>query len=210
MKAADLRENEKLGLPTNFLRFPHLQIDQLPKGAQEYIRLGEQQGLQLRYKCRIRNPWYVVPSIWPADVAMLKRAHNTPRIISNDAKALTTDTAYRLTMLSSEKGNTARFVWNFVNSLTALSAELEGRHYGGGVIEMVPSEIERLVLPYAVGGAEELNTLDRQYRDGMSVHDILEAQDQITLQAVGVSAGQVKVLNAAWQRLKRRRQRDHT
>jgi len=31
--------------------------------------------------------------------------------------------------------------------LTALSAELEGRHYGGGVLELVPSEIERLLVP---------------------------------------------------------------
>lgn len=210
MKLSDLSQNEKLGLPTNFLRFPSLPIDELPAGAQKYIRLGEQEGLHTRYKCRIRTPWYVVPSVWAADVAMLKRAHNTPRLICNEANAFTTDTAYRLTMLESDEPNTERFVWNFVNSLTALSAELEGRHYGGGVIEMVPSEIERLVVPYALGGKSELKVLDDQYRNGMSVFEILEAQDKITLEAVGVSVEQTKVLNAAWQRLKRRRQRDHT
>jgi hypothetical protein len=36
-----------------------------------------------------------------------------------------------------------------VNSLTALTAELEGRHYGGGVLELVPSEIEKLAVVHS-------------------------------------------------------------
>jgi hypothetical protein len=38
-------------------------------------------------------------------------------------------------------------VAGFHNSFTILSAEVEGRSYGGGVLELVPSEIARLVVP---------------------------------------------------------------
>ena len=62
---------------------------------------------------------------------MLKRAHDTPRLILNRIGAYTTDTAYRIRTrdVSAEK-----LVGCFINPLTALSAELEGRHYGGGVL----------------------------------------------------------------------------
>ena len=74
---------------------------------------------------------------------MLKRSHNVPRLILNKAGAYTTDTAYRIRSEIAPD----RLVASFLNPLTALSAELEGRHYGGGVLELVPSEIEKLLVP---------------------------------------------------------------
>ena len=73
---------------------------------------------------------------------MLKRSHDTPRLILNRVGAYTTDTAYRIRTrdIAGE-----RLVGCFLNPMTALSAELEGRHYGGGVLELIPSEIERLL-----------------------------------------------------------------
>ncbi len=51
-----------------------------------------------------------------------------------------------------------------MNSLTALSAELEGRHYGGGVLELVPSEIEKLLLPIPGKIRPNLRKLDAMVR----------------------------------------------
>ncbi|MGC4000174.1 MAG: N-6 DNA methylase [Anaeromyxobacter sp.] len=131
-------ENRKSGLPAHFLDLSRAG-DRHPPGLRHYLALGEAQGLPRRYKCRTRSPWYVVPSVWPAPVSLLKRAHDLPRLVLNEAGALTTDTAYRLV----PQGGTdpGQLVAAFVNSLTALTAELEGRHYGGGVLELVPSEI---------------------------------------------------------------------
>jgi hypothetical protein len=110
-------------------------------------------------------------------------------------------------MRPEHSGKSARFVWSFVNSLTALSAELEGRHYGGGVIELVPSEIERVLVPFASGGRQQLDRLDALFRSGTPISEILVAQDEQTLKAVGLSAKHRRVIHAAWQRLRRRRQR---
>ncbi len=86
------RENQKLGYPTNFL---HIQdsFSNLPSSVQKYIRHGEAQGLHTRYKCRIRDPWYTVPSGFSRSLGMLKRAHDTPRLICNALDAYTTDNA---------------------------------------------------------------------------------------------------------------------
>src|SRR6185503_9450157 len=106
--------------------------------------LGEEQGLPKRYKCSVREPWYRVPSVYASPVAMLKRAHHFPRLVLNRAKTYTTDTAYRIIP---KRVTATSLVYSFLNSLTCLCAELEVRHYGGGVLELVPSEIERFILP---------------------------------------------------------------
>ncbi len=207
IRSSDIENNEKSGLPTRFIHFPRERVEKLPKGAQSYIALGEELGLQERYKCRIRKPWYVVPSVWASDVSMLKRAHDVPRLILNEAKAYTTDTAYRIRMNKGFKRDACKLVGNFVNSLTALSAELEGRHYGGGVIELVPSEIERVLVPLSSCGRAEFTALDNLWRAGESVDQVIKQQDRRILSELGLSAKDQRILNKAMLRLRRRRQR---
>jgi hypothetical protein len=51
-------------------------------------------------------------------------------------------------------------VGSFHNSLTLLTAELEGRSFGGGVLELVPSEVARLVVPNINLSASEFNKVN--------------------------------------------------
>lgn len=205
----DLATNAKDGLPAFFLDFPDVDVEDLPANARRYIELGEKDRLHTRFKCRIRDPWYCVPSVWPSRIGMLKRAHHVPRLILNEANALSTDTAYRIKMNPAYEANANALVSGFVNSLTCLSAELEGRHYGGGVLELVPSEIERLVVPIEAGTNSILETLDRDIRTARPIADIVARQDKAVLKPLGLSADDISILNSAWQRLMRRRQRAH-
>jgi hypothetical protein len=198
------RQNQERGLPAHFLWFSNLSLGELPASAQRYIRAGEEQGLHRRYKCRIRSPWYNVPSVHAAPVAMLKRAHHFPRLILNTAKAFTTDTAYRIVP---HKGRAIALVLGFVNSLTALSAELEGRHYGGGVLELVPSEIERLPVPSIRGSATLLRQLDSALKSKVAAEELLARQDRVVLRPLGINERECDTLQSAWRRLRTRRQR---
>jgi len=196
--------NRKRGLPANFIWFRDTLFSQLSESARRYIRMGEDQGLHRRYKCRIRSPWYSVPSVYAAPIGMLKRSHHFPRLVLNRFNAFTTDTAYRITT----KGVSASsLVASFVNSLTALTAELEGRHYGGGVLELVPSEIEKLLVPVAKLPREALRELDETVRAGVPPEDLLAAQDAKILGPIGVSKTDSADLRQAWTRLRQRRQR---
>ncbi|QBJ95112.1 SAM-dependent methyltransferase [Rhodococcus sp. ABRD24] len=198
------RENARNGQPTNFLHFGSVPFGQLPPGAQRYIQKGEAEGLHLRYKCRIRTPWYDVPSVGTAAMGLLKRTHEAPRLIANEMGAFTTDTAYRVDSHLSPEVLTA----GFFNSLTALSSEMAGRTYGGGVLELVPSEIRSLLVPIVNVGPTELTRLDHLFRAGESVDRILDAQDQIVLTQVGMSRDDISVIQGARRRLMNRRQRE--
>jgi adenine-specific DNA methylase len=202
---ASHNRNRRAGLPTNFLWFDAMDPRAFPNSVQRYLRTGEQQELPKRFKCRVRSPWYKVPSVYASPVAMLKRAHHFPRLVLNKANAFTTDTAYRI---KPRQVRAESLVYSFLNSLTCLCAELEGRHYGGGVLELVPSEIERLLLPLYSATPADLQQLDKEFRNSSDAGRILRQQDGVVLDTVGVSASDRIVLHEAWDRLRNRRQRN--
>lgn len=128
-----------------------------------------------------------------------------PRLILNRMNAYTTDTAYRIT--PDVDVDAAALVVCFLNSVTALSAELEGRFYGGGVLELVPSEIERLAVPYMEGMGENIDKLNRDVRQ-MEGKTLLEKQDELLFSNTSdIDMADIAILRKALFRLQLRRQR---
>lgn len=195
--------NAKVGNPTNFLWFPDCEPLRYKK-SRNYIEAGEVDSLHTRYKCRIRKPWFAVPSVYSTEIGMLKRSHDLPRLILNKVGAYTTDTAYRIRALNGTSAD--KLVSCFINSLTALSAELEGRHYGGGVLELVPSEIEKLLLPLPSKAQIRLKDLDRKVRNE-SAQSVLEANSREVLGGLGLSPAKQEIIFNGWKRLRNRRHR---
>jgi adenine-specific DNA-methyltransferase len=194
--------NATKGNPTNFLWFRENE-GKVDAAAKAYIKLGERQKLHTRYKCRVRSPWYTVPSVYSTEIGMLKRSHDTPRLIINRIGAYTTDTAYRIRTLGVEA---EKLVGCFVNPLTALSAELEGRHYGGGVLELIPSEIERLTIPLPRKVKVDLVDLDKAIRM-LSTHQVLSRQGKAVLGGLGLSCAKQECVLEGWRKLRDRRHR---
>ena len=199
---AQHQSNAAKGNPTNFLWFKDSEVEENDV-AKSYIQDGEALNLHTRYKCRVRKQWYVVPSVYATEVGMLKRSHNTPRLILNKLRAYTTDTAYRIRV---KEGTAKQLVFSFVNPLTALSAELEGRHYGGGVLELVPSEIERLLIPLPPRLKPDVGCLDDEVRS-LTMDIVLERQGRIVLGAIGLTKGDQDELMSGWRKLRNRRHR---
>ena len=195
--------NGKKGFPTNFVYIHNVDYAELTPGAKKYIAEGEAQSLHERYKCRIRKPWYTVPSVYKTEIGMLKRSHNYPRLILNSAGAYTTDTAYRI----SSKVDAISIVCSFVNSLTALTAELEGRHYGGGVLELVPSEIEKVLIPLVDFDECEIQELNEKIESSKDHVGLIKAQDKKVLISAGLTEKEADVIHHAWLRIKNRRHR---
>jgi hypothetical protein len=105
-----------------------------------------------------------------------KRSHRHHRLLLNEAEVYTTDTIYRG---EPRAGVDARdLVAAFHGSLTLLSAELEGRTYGGGVLELTPSEIARLVVPRCDSAAwlDELDALSRTHGGQLDSDERLAAR----------------------------------
>jgi adenine-specific DNA methylase len=203
----DHEANRLTGLPTSFLWFDEDRIENFPKNVRRYLESGLSQKLHTRFKCRTRKSWYKVPSVYSAPIAMLKRAHHYPRLVLNIAGAYTTDTAYRIQPLGIRP---EALVVGFVNSLTCLTAEMEGRHYGGGVLELVPSEIERLLVPVIKASAADLRAADNRFRSYTDDSKFLQMQDSIVLGKLGVSRADQESLHDAWIKLRDRRHRVST
>jgi adenine-specific DNA-methyltransferase len=200
----DHEANKDIDLPANFLWFQEEQLEKLPRNVRKYLAIGLSQKLHTRFKCRTRKLWYKVPSVYSAPIAMLKRAHHYPRLVLNSADAYTTDTAYRIRPLGIKP---EAFVLGFVNSLTCLTAEMEGRHYGGGVLELVPSEIERLLVPMIKATVAELTAADRRFRSAKDDPEFLREQDTLVLGKIGLTKNERDTLHCAWLKLRDRRHR---
>jgi len=205
---ADHDANRAIGKSVHFLQFPSQPCAELPSLMAEYIAWGELQELHTRYKCRIRNPWYVVPYVWVSEIGLLKRCHHFPRLVLNDLGAYSTDTAYRITLKPEYQNRAKDMVFSFLNSLTFLYAELLGRHYGGGVLELVPSEIAQLFIPLIKVSDEQFNHVDQLIRAGVDWQELLDYTDKLILkQGLGLSDDNITIIRKAHQKLMRRRLR---
>ncbi len=179
-------------------------------GAAKYIEAGEMQGLHKRYKTSIRSPWYRVPSVWAGKLMLSKRSHWFHRLVLNDASVLTTDTIYRGNLLPLYAGQEENLVSVFHNSLTLLTAEIEGRSFGGGVLELVPSEIARLSIPFPVAMVDVLPQLDRVSRASFRRQNaptlLVETTDNLLCQRVdGMTGDLMQQLQQARETLVNRR-----
>ena len=152
----------------------------LTKFAQRYILEGEKQEIHKGFKCRIRHPWYVVPSVWTPDAFLFRQIYLHPRMSLNETKASTTDTIHRMRLKKNTIGQTLTIC--FHNSVTFAFAEVLGRSYGGGVpIELEPNEAEELPIPYFNCKSKILHEIDTATRDEVQPEQILEITDKLLL-----------------------------
>jgi adenine-specific DNA-methyltransferase len=204
----DHKENARKGKSVYFLSFPNKPLADLPSPWIEYLRLGEAENLHTRYKCRIREPWYVVPYVWVSELSLLKRCHLYPRIVVNELGAYSTDTAYRIKLKPEYVGSATDLSFCFMNSLSFLFAEMLGRHYGGGVLELVPSEIERIPIPLIKIHKDNFVRLDAMIRQAASLDNILTFTDKAVLkESLQLSDPEITAIRKAHKHLLNRRLR---
>ena len=208
--ALDHRAAGDSGAKTHLLDFSADRPDPSEsRRALAYLAGGEQGGLPERCKCRIRKPWYRVPFIRPGRLMMSKRSHHFHKVIVNDAGVVTTDTIYRGSMIGSFAGREDDRAAAFHNSLTLLTAEVEGRSFGGGVLELVPSEVARLLVPLPIGFGVELDRLDavaRSHGASATGEALVHDTDQLLVKAdIGFSTDLVERLHTARLSLLQRR-----
>lgn len=139
---------------------------------------------------------------------MSKRAHQYHRLLLNRAGAHTTDTIYRGRMRPLFGRWKESIVAAFHNSLTILSSEIEGRTYGGGVLELVPSELARIVVPL-VEFKKHLNRLDRICREAGGQSDnedtLIHATNELLCKELPRMRSLIPDLESAREHLRRRR-----
>lgn len=172
----DLEANSQQGKNSWLVDFNSKQLN---KGALEYVQQAEKNGENTGYKLRIRNKWYEVPSIWEPDAFILRRIGQFPKLIENQANAVSTDTFHRLRLLEGTY-TMDELMFLFYSSPTLLSIELEGRSFGGGALELLPGDFHNIRLP-KIGKINNIKylveQLDSKIRDNQPFDEIVKWVD---------------------------------
>lgn len=198
---AELAELRKQGHRVLLFYITLKQAKTLSDAATRYIAQGEALEIHKGFKCSIRDPWYIVPSVWIPDCFFFRQIYDFPRVVLNNAGATSTDTIHRMKCnVPPEKLLPALYT-----HLTAASAEIEGRSYGGGVLELEPTEAERLLVPRILDGGLSVAEIDKLVREGR-LDDVLKAHDKTILSNhMGLSAKDCDTLARIWRKLMNRR-----
>lgn len=201
---ADWELNRHSKAKAHLLVFPTKKHLDPRNGAVRYIAHGESEGINKGYKCGIREDWFVVPSIKASDALFIRRNNVFPKLIINEAKAYTTDTMHRVYL--KKEANLEALTGSYYNSLSLAFSEISGRSYGGGVLELMPSEVEKILLPYKEENAALLPWIDEKMRSKESIKKILQHTNQIILkEGYGLSDKEIALANNIWEKLCNRR-----
>ncbi len=199
---ADWRSLAADGNRVHLLNISAAQASELSSKLRQYIEDGERKEFHKGYKCSIRKPWYLVPSVWVPDGFAFRQIYDFPRMVLNASGATSTDTIHRM---RSHGAKPERVIANTYTWLTAASAEIEGRSYGGGVLELEPTEAERLLMPAKLNGAMPLKDVDQLVRAGR-LDAVLEENAKIILREhMGLSAADCDLLKSVWTQMRDRR-----
>jgi adenine-specific DNA methylase len=199
----DWQNNLAQGRPSFLFKPPEDDFGNFPSAARDYIQEGEKDGVNRGFKCRIRDEWYRVPTIWPPEGFIIRQIHEYPRIVLNETDATCTDTIHRISFTNREERYCVTAA--FLNSLTFAFAEVIGRSYGGGILLLEPSEAERLPIPITFSERLDFGQVDKLIREN-NIDEVLAINDRILLkEGLGLAKSQINMLKSIWKKMRDRR-----
>lgn len=196
-------DNYKCYYPSYLLNLNGIPETSFPNQLKQYLKYGEQENINLAYKCKIRKRWFDVPSIYIPDAFLFRQIHRFPLLVSNQANVTSTDTIHRVRVKKSVNINLLASI--FFNSLSLAWAEVCGRSYGGGVLELEPSEAEELPMPYNDEIKIDDDKVETLLRKGLTF-EALDYVDKATLKDyIGFDNFMISRIRKSWEQLRDRR-----
>ncbi|WP_329385780.1 Eco57I restriction-modification methylase domain-containing protein [Anaerofustis sp. HA2171] len=141
----DWEKNVKKNKDAYLVDFSNIPFENYSLGQKKYIQQGERQGVNNRYKCKIREKWYQIPYIWIPDAFFLRKSYLYPKFILNCCKAVSTSTMNRVKFNNGIEPE--RIILSYYNSISFAFTEINGRCYGRGLLEILPKEAGNILVP---------------------------------------------------------------
>ena len=193
------------GEPAFFLHFKGDERAQFDENVHRYLSEGRAAGIDQRYKCRNRKYWYEVPYVPPSQGMFFKRSHKYPRVCINESDVLLTDTAYNI---ECKEGVTMKgLCFSFYNSFTLLFAEVYGRFYGGGVLELTPNEFRHLPIYYYEPDKVEFEEFAEVHKKASNAMELAKIGDQMLQAKLSISDKEMAAVQNALVNLRQHRLR---
>lgn len=208
-KYDDWKKNVDQGKAAYLIDFPDVPIEKYSQGQKKYIELGEKNGDNTGYKCKIREKWYRIPSVWVPDAFFLRRNNLYPKFVLNCCNAVSTDTMHRIKFNNDIEPE--RIVLSYYNSISFAFTEICGRSYGGGVLEILPGEVGNVLVPILdcvpIEKVKEiLHQVDEIVRNGENIEKALDLVDNSILgEYLHVNEKTCSMARGIWKKMQHRR-----
>jgi adenine-specific DNA-methyltransferase len=173
--------------------------------ARRYIEEGEAAKVEAAYKCRVRTPWWRVPTIRTPDLFLTYMNHDTPRLVTNAARVSYVNSIHGVRLAPPHRALGRKLLpVASLNTATLLGAEIVGRSYGGGMLKLEPKEADLLPVPSpttVAAAADDLAALAphvaRTLRKGDLVGAVKMVDDVLLIRHVGLKRAEVRNLREA-------------
>ena len=119
-------------------------VAHLPTCVRNYLDSAAGREARETYKCRNRDPWYVVPDVTVPDAFLSYMSGSGPSLVANAAGCVGTNSVHVLRLGASLSMATLLRAW--AQPSTLLSCEIEGHPLGGGMLKLEPREAGRILL----------------------------------------------------------------
>jgi hypothetical protein len=173
---------------------------QLRKDDERYVQWGLANKVHLRYKCKVREPWYRVPGVKIPDV-LLSVFADRPQMCLNDAELVASNSLLCGYM---KHGAAIDMVGAWYTSLSMLSCELEVHSLGGGVMILVPNEAGRIAIPKITNVSRAyVDGLDERLRAGDAESAFAFGDEQLLLKRLKLSRRDLNAVRDGLQSLRR-------
>ncbi len=151
-----------------------------------YLAAGAQAGISDRRKCRERDPWYSIRDCPIPDAFLPSMSFHRTYLVGNVARVTSTNTIHHIFWERSISHRRRQsLVGTSLSTLFALSSELNGRRYGGGLLKMEPSDANRIECLNLDLESSVLRTISGHARAGRW----LEAQELVDEQTLTKKLG---------------------
>ena len=202
LRPSDFDDLANKEIPIYLLNLTGIAEETFSENLVLHLNGGKESLIPSRYKCSKRKRWYDVPIVKNGQACFFKRFSILPRLLVNSVNVHTTDIAYNIRF--TDGFDPQSFAFCFYNSLTLAMCEYNGRFYGGGVGELVPSEFKQLHMPYKQIEEDKIAKLDEMFRGNRDINEIIDFVDNIVFD---ISADNLALLRNIRLRYVRRRLR---
>jgi hypothetical protein len=179
----------------------------IPKSLRGYLEEGQRTEVHLRYKCRVRTPWYSIPHVIFPDALVTYMSGGTPKLAANASGVVAPNTLHVVQLHAKCAISAPQLAVLWQNSLTRLSTEIEGHALGGGMLKIEPAEARNVLVPVprSIATRALADDLDSLYRQ-QGADAVIDRCDAIVLRrGLGLSEAECRALRTGTQALFSRR-----
>ena len=117
----------------------------LPEPVRDYLRSSRAKHVSNAYKCRTRDPWYVVPDVKIPDFFLSYMSGRRVSFVRNSAHCPCTNSLHAVRL--KDRAMLGRVQAALRSSMFQFSCEIEGHPLGGGLLKLEPREAGNILIP---------------------------------------------------------------